>query len=350
LAFAALLILLACAGAVYEGVAETRDARRFPQRGKSVDAGLVKLNLDCSGEGSPTVILEADSGIPAIGWSKVQPEVARFTRVCSYDRAGYGWSEPGPDPRTSLQMAHELKALLDAAGEKGPYVLAGNVFGGFNVRVFTGLYPADVVGIVLVDADHEDEEERFASLLPPAQQAELKAQDKASQERHERRVRFLAPILTHLGILRLGLAAGWSAAPVLPPHLPADLVGEFLYLERQTKAIEAEAAEEGAFSLSAAQVRAAGKLGDRPLIVLTAGRDDDMGPDNTDGQDDDDPADGPPFQTAERKLWIEVLQVEEAHLSTRGRQIVLPDSGPMIPFQRPDAVISAIHEVWSAAR
>jgi len=102
------------------------DSRRFPQQGKTLQAGRLKLNMDCTGSDSPTVILEQGAGMPALGWMKVQPQVAQFTRVCSYDRAGYGWSEPGPMPRTVPRMANELKALLDASGEKGPYVMAAD--------------------------------------------------------------------------------------------------------------------------------------------------------------------------------------------------------------------------------
>ena len=85
------------------------------------------------------------------------PDVAKFARVCSYDRAGYGWSSAGPMPRTSGEIARELHALLMASGEKGPYVLVGHSFGGYNVRVYTGKYPAEVAGLVLVDASHEDQ-------------------------------------------------------------------------------------------------------------------------------------------------------------------------------------------------
>jgi len=290
----------------------------------------VKLNLDCSGKGDPTVILDSGGGVPAVGWIKVQPEVAKFARVCSYDRAGYGWSEPGPLPRTSLQIARELNALLAAAGEPGPYVLVGHSFGGFNIRVYTGLYPRDVVGLVLVDASHEDEEERIQGLLPVA----VRKEEKENDEADEKLDRILTPLLIHLGIQRLVVARGWN----MPTYLSKDLQQELFYLQQQTKHRQAVEAEGDASSQSAAQARAAGNLGDRPLIVLTAGK----------------PYEPDPLLTKadmdrQYNMWINVLQVEEAHLSTRGRQIVVPDCDHMIPFERPDAVISAIREVWSAA-
>ena len=327
----ALAIVLACAGAIYQIAGTRRDARRFPQRGSSILVGSVKLNLDCYGHGNPTVVLDSGMGVPALGWIKVQPEVAKFARVCSYDRAGYGWSEPGPAPRTSSQIATELKALLDAAGEKGPYILVGHSFGGYNVRVFTSRYPKDVVGIVLVDASHEDEEERIDNMLPAA----VKERERKDEERNEKLDRILTPLRLYLGIERLEVATGLD----VPSYRSKDLQEELLYLEQQIKYKNAVASEGKVEEQSAAQARAAGGMGDRPLIVLTAGK----------------PYDPDPLLTKEEmdkqnNMWINVLQVEEAHLSTRGKQIVVPDSGHIIPSERPDAVISAIREVWSEAR
>ena len=98
-------LAFACVGAAYQEVGTWIDTRRFPQRGRSFQAGSVRLNMDCSGQGGPTVILESGLGGPALDWILVQPEVAKFARVCSYDRAGYSWSESSPEPRTSLQIA-----------------------------------------------------------------------------------------------------------------------------------------------------------------------------------------------------------------------------------------------------
>jgi pimeloyl-ACP methyl ester carboxylesterase len=296
-----------------------------------VQVGRSKLNLDCTGQGHPTVILDSGMSVPALGWIKVQPGVAAFTRVCSYDRAGYGWSDPGPEPRTSLQIARELKGLMDAAGEQGPYLMVGHSFGGFNVRVFTGLYANDVVGMVLVDASHGDEEERTGSLLPPA----VRAREKRDEQRSEMIDRVLTPCQIRLGIQRFQTAVGWDE----PGPLSKDLRQELLYLEQQTKSRNAVVSEDKASSRSWDQVRQVGNLGDRPLIVLTAGKPYEPDPLLT-RQEMDSQAD----------MWIHVLQAELARLSTRGKQIVVPDSDHMIPYERPDAVISAIREVWAAAR
>ena len=121
--FLGLLIALVCAGAIYEAIESHRDRLRFHPPGQLVDIGGYRLHLYCTGEGSPAVILEAGGGNPWLSWYKVQPQVAQFTRVCSYDRAGLGWSERSPKPRTTKVIAEELHTLLHNAGITGPYVL-----------------------------------------------------------------------------------------------------------------------------------------------------------------------------------------------------------------------------------
>jgi pimeloyl-ACP methyl ester carboxylesterase len=114
------------------------------------------LNLTCAGSGSPTVVFESGWEDWAPAWAVVQPRIATFTRACSYDRAGAGFSDPGPMPRTSERIATELHGALHAAGIAGPYILVGHAFGGDNVRAFADLFMDDVAGMVLVDADPAD--------------------------------------------------------------------------------------------------------------------------------------------------------------------------------------------------
>ena len=152
-AFALLLVAL---GTSYRSIKAGTDARRFHLEGRLVDLGGYKLNINCTGQGSPTVILESGLAVPALSWRSVQQEIAKFTRVCSYDRAGYGWSDPGPMPRTSAQSVKELHALLHNAGEKPTFVLVGHSFGGTNVRIYNRAYPSEVAGMVLADTGHED--------------------------------------------------------------------------------------------------------------------------------------------------------------------------------------------------
>ena len=311
-------------GALYQIIGRWRDAQRFPQRGHFVQVGSIRMNIDCSGQGSPTVILESGLGGPSVDWLMVQPEVAKFARVCSYDRAGYGWSNAGTEPRSSLQIAHELKQLLQAAGERGPYVLVGHSMGGYDIRVYTGQYPNDVVGMVLVDASHEDQD--------------LRAPESIRKWSHHYR--------KHPGWKKLKyffqLHLGWArliADHDAPDFWPKAFREEEIFLTLPTKHQFAAIDEDQVFStLSAAQVRSSGNLGDRPLIVLTATRQDDIA------------SEIPPEDAqAEEDLWIHHLQPELARLSTHGKQTVI-DSSHEMPTEHPEVVISAIHEVWMAAR
>jgi pimeloyl-ACP methyl ester carboxylesterase len=296
--------------------------RRFPHRGHLVKAGSIRMNIDCSGQASPTVILESGFGGPSVDWLMVQPEVAKFSRVCSYDRAGYGWSDSGPEPRSSLQIARELKQLLQAAGEKGPYVLVGHSMGGYDVRVYTAQYPDDVAGVILVDASHEDQE--------------LRAPDSVRERLRDSR--------KHPGWRKLKyffqLYLGWArfAAPGdAPAFWPKAFREEEEFLTLPTKHQFAMIDEDQVFStLSAAEVRSAENLGDRPLIVLTATRQDDIAPEIP-----------PQDAKAEEDLWVRQLQPELARLSTTGKQIIVESSHEM-PTEHPEVVISAIHEVWLA--
>jgi len=220
-------------------------------------------------------------------WRRVQPGVAAFARACSFDRAGYGNSGAGPFPRTSERIAEELHELLRRAGEKPPCLLAGSSAGGYHVRVFHGRYPADVAAMVLVDTLYA-----------------------ATVARYHSQARW-APVEVGLGIWR------WR----LPAPAP--------YLLLQTKYFQARASEIETIEVSAEQARAVGKLGDKPLVVLTGAK--------------EDPGlrEIPDFQ----RIWVNDLQPRLAALSTRGKWIVLPDSGHDIPGDRPDAVVEAIREI-----
>ena len=326
-----LLVCAALAGAAYQTIANWRDARRFPQEGRSIALGAefrgVSLNLNCLGQGSPTVILDSGLGVPAAGWDLVMPDVAKFARVCSYDRAGYGWSSAGPMPRTSAEIVRELHALLAASGEKGPYVLVAHSFGGYNVRVYADKYPADVAGLVLVDASHEDQEQ----LMPPS--LRKLTQDQVRQLDSQKH---LMPILILFGIARL------TAGDEGDSKLSKDFRDKMKYLQLQTKFIDAAFSEIKSFAESAEEVRRTGNLGERPLVVLTAGKDLKAKelPKGVSVED----------MREFGKTWVNDLQVRQARLSTRGQQVVVPDSTHMIPMERPDAVVNAIREVCDAVQ
>ena len=118
-----------------------------------VEADGTHLNLYCMGSGAPAVVFDSRLGRLGARWTTVQPQVAKFTRACSFDRAGAGFSDPGPLPRTSVRIADELRSALHHAGIQGPYILVGHAFGGDNVRTFAARYTAELAGLVMVEAD-----------------------------------------------------------------------------------------------------------------------------------------------------------------------------------------------------
>src|ERR671938_286918 len=145
-----LLVVLGLIGASYEAIAAAGDARRYPAPGQLVDVGGFRLHIQCVGTGSPTVVLDAGLSGSSLDWSLIQPELGRTTRVCAYDRAGMGWSDAGPQPRTPRQIADELHTLLTKAGIAGPYVLVGHSLAGQNVRLSAMKPTEEVAGPVMV--------------------------------------------------------------------------------------------------------------------------------------------------------------------------------------------------------
>jgi pimeloyl-ACP methyl ester carboxylesterase len=318
-AFVALLLLASASGAVYQAISERWDRQRFPQIGRSVDIGGFSLNLHCTGQGKTTVVLESGLGIPALGWQLVQPEIAKFASVCSYDRAGYGWSDPGPFPRTSREIARELHTLLENAHVAPPYILVGHSFGGFNVRLFHLLYPGEVVGVVFVDASQEDQGLKMRRSMREANAKDL---------RQLQRMDSIVGFLIDLGIARASMTRSMEIEKI-----PPDLRDELIYLQLQRKYVDAMASEENSFEDSVDQVRGAGTLDQKPVIVLTAGAFVDIP--------------GVPKEDSGEFFasWVGELQPRLAHLSTRGRQIVLLNSHHLIPFEQPQAIVDAVKEV-----
>ncbi|HEY3835441.1 MAG TPA: alpha/beta hydrolase [Bryobacteraceae bacterium] len=312
LAFAGLFCVAAIAGASYQAMATRADVRLFPRPGRLVTAGQLHLNLYCTGQGSPTVILESGLADSLDSWRRVQPEVARFTRVCSYDRAGYGYSDLGPMPRTADRIATELHAALQPAGEKPPFILVGHSFGGFIVRVFNGQYPDEVAGLVLVDSTQEDQ----YRLLPRAW-ADLGI----AMRRRVRRQAFWAPLLIDFGITRLQLQMQGLRVPTVL---------------LQTKYLKARSSEFQNIEVSAEQARSAGHLENKPLLVLTAAKVIDASLKAALSDQD---------QRNYQQTWISELQPRLARLSTQGRRIIVPDSGHDMPADRPDAIVAAVREL-----
>ncbi len=310
LAFAPLLV-----GIADQQLGSIMDARRSPEPGRLIDAGGHRQKIYCIGTGSPTVIFENGLGDVLVEWQAVQLQVAGFTRVCSYDRAGYGESDAGPFPRTSLQIAHELHALLQNAGERPPFILAGHSFGGYSVRVFHGQYAPEVVGMVLVDSTQEDQYQ----LLPSA----WRQMGATMLSRWQNQAKWM-PLQISLGIARLRFRKQ---------------LGPNGYLILRSNYLKARASELEEIQTSAEQARAAGTCGDKPLIVLTGVQQDDTLKNALS------PEDFARFQ----RTWVETLQPRLAQLSTRGKQVVLQNVGHDIPAQDPTAVVNAVREVYEQA-
>jgi pimeloyl-ACP methyl ester carboxylesterase len=312
--------LLFLAGFVYEQIGEWRDRRDFPQVGRSVDIGGRSLNLYCSGAGSPTVVFDSGSGQPGYSWILVQPEVAKHTRACWYDRAGYGWSDPATGTRASSDIAEDLDKLLRTAGIAPPYILVGHSFGGFNIRVFADRHRDEVAGMVLVDSADE-----FEGPLPDPH-------DSPDPPLEWRILARMANLSFHFGVGRLLVGETSQPEGRLSYHDSALIES----VEFQEKSFEATLWENR--GRSAAEVQAIHSLGDIPLVVLTAS------------------ATLPPPGTAMAASWsahmhnrIYGTQARLATLSTRGHQIILPVSHD-IPDEDPLAVIEAVHAVTSDVR
>ena len=153
----AVIVFLMLAGATYQGVATAFERRQFPHPGQLADVGGHQLHLYCTGEGIPTVVLEAPAAGMSAAWGWVQPAVAKVTRVCSYDRAGLGWSEAGDRAFTPAQVAEQLHALLSRTGEHAPFVFAGQCFGAALARLDAARFGGDTAALVLIDPPSEVE-------------------------------------------------------------------------------------------------------------------------------------------------------------------------------------------------
>ncbi len=319
--YAALVVILPLVGVIYEQAARCRDARRYPAPGQLVDIGCSRLHIQCTGQGEPVVILEAGIGADSNSWALVQPEVARFTTVCSYDRAGYGWSDDGVQPRSKARIASELHELLSRVRMRLPFLLVGHSFGGEIVRVYTAKYPAEVAGLVLVATTPADDWDRQ---MPSAWVARV---EKNNRE-YMRRLR-LFRWLAVFGILRL-----WTGHPYVQyarEHLPHQAAGAVISLAKRGRPFAAVVAEDTATD----QDRLPANFDDRPMIVLS----DRWALTQNEPQEEIEAA----------RIW-DTMESKLAMQSTRGKRIVVEGTGHMIPLERPDAIVAAIRSVAEQLR
>ncbi len=308
------LVALASTGFTYQTVAAAADQRELVPPGQLFDVGGFKMHLYCTGkpnDGRPTVILEALAVGFSSYWAWVQPQLAQQTRVCAYDRAGFGWSQPDPQAESLARTAQNLHTLLQKANITGPYVLVGHSKGGLYVREYAALYPAEVAGLVLLDSAHPFQFERHP---------DWSADDIAM-------LKWL-PFIQ--GLLRFGIGHAYFAAggeldfKSLPPQAHAALAAA-------SSSPEYWATVQAEMTLASQifkQAQALGSLGDLPLIVISRGQDLESG-------------------------WGD-LQAELAGLSTNSRHITVPDAShtslifdPAQAQQVSGAILAVVNSAWT---
>jgi pimeloyl-ACP methyl ester carboxylesterase len=332
-----LLVLSLLAGFTYEQIGRARDASQLPPRvGQAIDIGGRSLNLFCSGEGSPTVILEPGGNSPGYAQLSLQSKMAVFTRTCWYDRAGVGWSDPPSSPRTSASIVSDLHEALHRAGVLPPYVMAGGSVGAEYIHIYTSRYPADVAGLVFIDSAVPDQHEPDFMLSPLNRMS--------GNTRHL--ICLALPEMSRFGIIRF--VASRERRPAEPDFTP-EQAETLTKLEAQPKAFLADAEQACAATDQGRIVpregggnpdinnaaKNAGSLGDRPLVVLTAGR-----------------YWAPPGfekEAAEyHDIWVHQLQASLVRLSTRGRQVIVDADHGM--DESPDSIVTAVRQVVEEVR
>ena len=313
-----LTLLSVLFGIIYQAIGTKRDKTKYLPPGKLVEVKGRQFHLHCTGEGSITVVMDYGIGGLSLVWSLVQPEVAKFARVCSYDRAGYGWSESSQNPRTSQQMVEELRALLDEAGIEGPYVLVGHSLGGLNARLFASKYPEKVIGMVLVDAVPA---EVYSRLTPAWQEGMTGLRKKFSS----------LVWIARLGLLRLSLQLkGAAAAPDFIQKLPLEVQPKILS-QFLPKTFATAIAENELMQSSAEQVCQVELAKDLPLAVLSHGVN--MF------------ADLSVREPEQAELIWQELQKSMANLSSDSTFEIVESSGHDIHIYQPQVVVEAIHQV-----
>jgi pimeloyl-ACP methyl ester carboxylesterase len=325
----ALISAIAVSGQQVGGSAPADAAYARP--GQLVDAGGFQLNLYCMGSGSPTVVFDSGWGDWAPAWSKVQPEIAKWARACSYDRAGTGFSDPGPMPRTSVHIAEELWIALHHAGIGGPYILVGSAFGGDNVRTFADLYMGEVAGLVLIDADPTDVEPKSM------QEKEHRGHASIPSDLHDCRIALAEhkpqQTCAQEFFFRGLPEAAWS--PELNAKVLEIAQTKFAMYDAYSSEMEQTASDETYLQ----QHRRS--FGSRPIRVLTSGN---HGVGHLEKK---------PKDTAEHLKYEQEATLAQARwleLSSNSKQIFARNSSEYIQFDEPETVINAIRAVYDQTK
>lgn len=289
--------------------------------------GGQRLNLYCLGSGSPTVILDAGMGDSTISWAMVQPAMAKTTRVCSFDRAGLGFSDAARRPGTPVNQSEDLHALLVAGGIKPPYVMVGHSLAGMNVRVFADNYRDDVVGMVIVEGSHEDQSKEGWALGAPGDKERY---DQYLKDQHA------CVDAAHQGLVKGSKMFEKCLGDTNDPHFSAAInEAQAIYgaSEKWQAAVASE--RENVFYASAEEARKTrSDFGDMPIIVLTHS----PFPTRT-GESQD--------ERNRKTLSWEGLHLRVAAMSTRGVNEIVPDAGHYIQYDKPQVVIDAVNQaVW----
>jgi pimeloyl-ACP methyl ester carboxylesterase len=303
-----------------------------------VDIGGRRLNLFCMGDGKTTVLFDAGGSDWSVIWALVQPTVAKNARACTYDRAGLGYSESDPGPRTPFAIADDLHKLVRVARLTRPLILVGHSLGGFNMKLYTALFPEDVAGLVLVDPSEERDSDRSRDFITQGWGASIAAQSELSGQRFLialiGRYRECAETAEKAPLDPASIQYRRCTDPVRPAFGPI-IAGERAVLQRTAKYQRAQASEI-AYSVygdpraerAYANLFKPGVFGARPLIVLTSPKDDSA-----------EPLDAADAAAGGR------LHDETASLSISGCREEVTGTGHNIEIDRPDAVIDAVNRV-----
>jgi pimeloyl-ACP methyl ester carboxylesterase len=298
-----------------------------PQDLVTIEPGR-RLNIYCTGKGSPTVVFDSGLGDGTRVWGLIQPAIAKHTRACSYDRAGLGFSDPPTRPSTSANEVDDLHRLLHAAHRRAPYILVGHSLGGMNVKLYAETYLSEVAGLVFVDPSHEDLGKGAWAIDPESQKTYAPYMAALQRCLEARPEDFVAgsDLVRNCGPFP---SSRYSAAINAVELQRGKLRGRL-----QTRISE----QENVWFTSADQVRAAYRpLGTIPIIVLTH----EAFPRGS--------AETQEQRNAKNKLWID-LHDQIAGMSTRGRRITVENTGHYIQLEQPQAVTDSILEVLRSAR
>lgn len=316
LSFVGTFAVLTLSGVLYQSTCEKRDAKRYPPIGRRVNIGGYHIHLYTTGTKGPSVILDAGMGGNVLSWSLIQPEIAKFAQVTALDRPGNGWSDESPSERTSQNIVTELRTALRIANIPAPYIFVGHSFGGVHAQLWAALHPNEIFGIILVDSIHGKQPQ----IIPIP-----KINDK------------MLLLACRLGLIRLftDLPTYKKSVAVFSKEVQDKFLAQLL-TKKFTKTVLLEYAN---LETSCKQLIDAGSLGNKPLIVITAGK--------------ATSAEGSRYtqeQVDAMHILFKELQKDLVAKSTKGKQIIAEKSDHMITLNQPEVIIDAVKDMVNLCR